>query len=167
MAKVHVGAEFTIDVEKDEGNSLRINGQPASMEIQSLGNGHFHVLRDNKSFYIEVVSTKKDEQSAILLVNGKKTEVAVKDRLHLLLEKMGMTGEQARKVNELKAPMPGLVLEIKVAEGAEVKAGDPLLILEAMKMENVLKSPGDGIVKSVQVKKGTSVEKNQLLIAFQ
>ena len=63
--------------------------------------------------------------------------------------------------------MPGLVLEILVEPGHSVNAGDPLMILEAMKMENVLKSPGQAIVKSVEVVKGAPVEKNQVLIHFE
>ena len=62
--------------------------------------------------------------------------------------------------------MPGMVLNILVAEGQQVKKGDSLLVLEAMKMENVLKSPTDGVIKKVVATKGTAVEKNQLLIQF-
>ena len=62
--------------------------------------------------------------------------------------------------------MPGLILDLKVKPGDEVKKGDIVLILEAMKMENIIKSPGDGLVKSVKVKLKDSVEKNQILIQF-
>ena len=63
--------------------------------------------------------------------------------------------------------MPGLILEINVKEGQEVKENDPLLILEAMKMENVINSPREGIIKSVEVKQGQTVDKNMLLIEFE
>jgi biotin carboxyl carrier protein len=69
-------------------------------------------------------------------------------------------------VNHIKAPMPGLIIDLRVKEGDVVKQNDPLIILEAMKMENVIKSPGDGTVKAVKVQKGNSVEKNQVLIEF-
>jgi biotin carboxyl carrier protein len=62
--------------------------------------------------------------------------------------------------------MPGLIIDLRVKEGDQVKAGDPLLILEAMKMENIIKASGDSIVKSLKVKKGETVEKNQVLIEF-
>jgi biotin carboxyl carrier protein len=62
--------------------------------------------------------------------------------------------------------MPGLIIDLKVNQGDIVKAGDTLLILEAMKMENIIKSTGEGTVKNVKVKKGDSVEKNQVLIEF-
>ena len=70
------------------------------------------------------------------------------------------------KVNNVRAPMPGLIIDLKVRNGDTVKAGDALLILEAMKMENIIKAPGDATVKSVKVSKGDGVEKNQVLIEF-
>ena len=79
---------------------------------------------------------------------------------------MGMNNTSAGKINSLKAPMPGLIIDLKVKAGDTVKQNDPLLILEAMKMENIIKSPGEGVVKLVKIKKGDSVEKNQVLIEF-
>ena len=67
---------------------------------------------------------------------------------------------------ELSFRVPGRLTEVAFDEGDAVKAGDPLLILEAMKMENIIKAAGDSVVKSVKVKKGESVEKNQVLIEF-
>ncbi len=87
--------------------------------------------------------------------------------MDFLLQSMGLDTLNSKKINEIKAPMPGLVLDIKVSEGSVVKKGDVLLVLEAMKMENNLKSPADGIVKKIVAKKGTAVEKNQLLISFE
>jgi len=60
--------------------------------------------------------------------------------------------------------MPGLILRMMVEEGQEVKKGDSLCVLEAMKMENVLKAAGDGVVKKIVVKEKTTVEKGQLMI---
>jgi len=79
---------------------------------------------------------------------------------------MGISNLDSAQVNDMKAPMPGLILDILVTPGQEVKKGDQLLILEAMKMENVLKAPGDGTVSSIEVAKGDSVEKGQVLIKF-
>ena len=62
--------------------------------------------------------------------------------------------------------MPGLIQRIEVNKGDEIHKGDPLLILEAMKMENVIKSPGEGIVSTIHVREKASVEKNELLISF-
>ncbi len=165
MAKVLIG-EKEIDVFRADGGRLILNGELFEFDQASLGDGHYHVLRDNKTFLVEVLSVNASEKRVVLSINGKKVDLHVKEKMDLLLEKLGMSAEASRKINELKAPMPGLILEIKVEEGMEVKAGDPLLILEAMKMENVLKSAGDGIVKKIAVTKGNSVEKNQVLITF-
>jgi biotin carboxyl carrier protein len=90
----------------------------------------------------------------------------VKDKLDLLLEKMGINQPSGIKVEDIKAPMPGLIIDIKVIEEQEVEQGEAIMILEAMKMENILKSPQKGIIKTIKVKKGQSVEKNQILIQF-
>jgi biotin carboxyl carrier protein len=71
-----------------------------------------------------------------------------------------------KKINEIKAPMPGLVLRIPINEGDSVSKGEGLLVLEAMKMENIIKSPGDVVVSKILVKPGQAVEKNQLLVSF-
>ena len=83
-----------------------------------------------------------------------------------MLHSLGMDNLASKKVADLKAPMPGLVLEIAVKVGQEVAKGDTLLILEAMKMENVIKSPTDGVIKSIAVNKADTVEKNQLILNF-
>ncbi|MNU01127.1 Glutaconyl-CoA decarboxylase subunit gamma [compost metagenome] len=77
-----------------------------------------------------------------------------------------MDGASSHKINDIKAPMPGLVLKVLVEDGSEVKKDDALVVLEAMKMENIIKSPSDGIVKSVKIKEKETVEKNQVMIAF-
>ena len=77
--------------------------------------------------------------------------------------KVGVT----QKVGDIKAPMPGLVIEVAVEIGQTVTKGDKVLILEAMKMENVIKAAGDGVVKAIHTTKGQPVEKGQLLIEME
>ena len=66
----------------------------------------------------------------------------------------------------VKAPMPGNILDVKVAAGASVKAGDVLVILEAMKMENEIVAPQDGTVASVNVHKGDTVNSGDVLVSM-
>ena len=80
---------------------------------------------------------------------------------------MGFSVGSSKHIDLIKAPMPGLILEINVVVEQKVKEDDPLLILEAMKMENVLTSPREGIIKNIAVEKGDAVEKNALLIEFE
>ena len=84
-----------------------------------------------------------------------------------LLKDLGMASQLTKKLEVLKAPMPGLIHKISVSAGDTVQKGEPLLILEAMKMENLIKSPGDGTIKEVVAAVGNSVEKNAVLIRFE
>ncbi|MBK7818477.1 MAG: acetyl-CoA carboxylase biotin carboxyl carrier protein subunit [Sphingobacteriaceae bacterium] len=106
------------------------------------------------------------EKTMVLKINSVKYTIELKDKYDELLHSLGMDNVASAKINQIKAPMPGMVLNILVHEGNEVKKGDVLLVLEAMKMENMLKSPTDGIIKKIAVQKGNAVEKNQLLIQF-
>jgi biotin carboxyl carrier protein len=84
-----------------------------------------------------------------------------------MLDTMGFTNNVSRIIKDVKAPMPGLVLDINVEEGDELAEGQRILILEAMKMENSIVMHTKGRVKKVNVKKGQAVEKNQVLIELE
>lgn len=139
----------------------------SNLDIVSLGNQNFHIIQNNKSYTIAILQYEKEEKLLLLSINGKKTQIKIQDKFDLLLKELGMSEVKGTKVNHIKAPMPGLIFELTVKEGEEVKKGDKILILEAMKMENVIKAAGDGIVKKIHITKGQAVEKNQLLIEFQ
>jgi biotin carboxyl carrier protein len=143
-----------------------VNGEAVVIDVAEPAEKYFHVIYKAKSFRAEIVKADIATKTFTVKVNGNTYPVQVKNKFDLLLEKMGMQAAVAGKVNSIKAPMPGLIIDLKVKEGDLVNQNDPLLILEAMKMENIIKSPGAGIVKSVKVKKGDSVEKNQILIEF-
>jgi biotin carboxyl carrier protein len=164
MYKATVGKEILEIESKDE--QITINGNPLDWDVIKIKEGYFHILHENKSYRAEVVKTDLTTKTCTLKINGTKYTVALKDKFDLLLEKLGMDAVNTNKVNSIKAPMPGLIIDLKIKVGDEVKQNDPLLILEAMKMENVIKSPGDAVVKAVKIKKGDSVEKNQVLIEF-
>ena len=154
---------FEIATEEDQ---LIINGNPLNWDLIKLGDGCFHILHQNKSYRAEVVKSDASSKTFSIKINNRIYTVALKDKFDLLLEKMGMSAALSSKVNQIKAPMPGLIIDLKVKDGDVVNAGDPLLILEAMKMENIIKSSGQATVRSVKVKKGDSVEKGQILIEF-
>jgi biotin carboxyl carrier protein len=143
-----------------------VDGKPVSLDIISVSANYFHILFQDVSYRAEVVKADHAAKTFTIRINGRPYNVLIKNKFDLLLEQMGMQNAGAGKVNSVKAPMPGLIIDLKVKEGDSVKQNDPLLILEAMKMENVIKSPGDGVVKAVKVEKGNSVEKNQVLIEF-
>jgi biotin carboxyl carrier protein len=157
--------EFTIEFERDMVSG-KVNHSSFNWDIKQVSEGVYHVIRDNKTYTIMVESYDSENHILNLRINGKSIVIETQDRIQQLLKAMGMDATAGKKVNELKAPMPGLVLRIAVLEGDSVKKGDALLVLEAMKMENIIKSPGDGLVSKIVVKPGQAVEKNQLLVVF-
>jgi len=156
----------TFDISDEKGDIL-VNNQPFTWDFQDISDNHFHIIKDNKSYNAELVEANYVEKIFKLKVNGTIHTVNLKNRTDLLLEKMGMSSAASAKLNNLKAPMPGLIFEMKVKVGDEVKKGDVLLILVAMKMENAIKAVGDGIVKSIKTNTGDTVEKGQLIMEFE
>ena len=127
----------------------------------------FHVLNDSKPYQAEIISADFIAKKYTVKVNNNTYEVAISNPLDELIKSMGIERGKTKVVNAIKAPMPGLILEISVEVGQTVKENDPLLILEAMKMENSFLSPRDGVIKSIAVVKGNTVDKGQLLIEFE
>lgn len=156
----------TFDIQQNATETL-LNGEPFGWDFAKTHDGNFSILYKNRSFNAEVIEADYASKSFVLKINNSVYTVDVKDRFDILLDQLGMSNATTTKVNDLKAPMPGLVVDIKVSVGDLVKKGDTLLILEAMKMENVLKATGDGKVKSIKVATRENVEKNQVMIEFE
>lgn len=126
-----------------------------------------HLLHNNKSFTIELLESNFVKRNYILKVNGNVYKINIGTPLDKLIKEMGLSLGNASVENDVIAPMPGIILEVNVSEGEEVKKGDFLCVLEAMKMENTLSAPRDGIVKSINIAKGATVDKGMLLIEFE
>lgn len=136
----------------------------SSLDLQKMNESQFHVLKNNKSYKTEFLGGDINKKKYLIKINSNSYEVDISNELDLLIKEMGLSINAAQAVNDVKAPMPGLILDVNVKNGDEVKAGDYLLVLEAMKMENTLTAPRDGVVKKIHVEQGNTVEKNQLLV---
>lgn len=141
-----------------------LNGVPVEADVIKLAPNKFHLLINHQSYSLELIEKSENSKSMKILVNGVKQEISIKDQYDTLLAQLGMDKMMSSKSNSVKAPMPGLVLRIMVNEGDTVKKGDPLLVLEAMKMENIIKADGEGVIKRIAVEPKQVVEKNTLLI---
>ena len=165
--KVNGNKEFKTELAKQNNNiSGTLNGVEFKADIIKVRDGVYHLLKNNVSYNLEVVKHIPEEKKLVVKINNTPYSLDIKDKYDDLLHSLGLDNLASKKVNDIKAPMPGMVLNILVAEGQEVKKGDGLIVLEAMKMENILKSPTDGIIKKIAINKGVAVEKNQLLIQF-
>ena len=128
---------------------------------------HYHILHNHQSYNVEVLEANYATKTFALKVNGSTHTVQLEDELDTLIKQLGLSLKTNQKTNNLKAPMPGLVLDVVVQVGQTIKKGDTLLILEAMKMENSLKCQADAVVKAIHVKKGMPVDKGELLIEME
>jgi biotin carboxyl carrier protein len=159
--------EFKVDFNHENRLSGKVNDLDFIIDLIRTKANSYHLIKDHKSYNIEILKADATEKAFTILVNGHKFHLDVKDRYDELLKNLGMDNMSAGVVKEVKAPMPGLVVDIMIEPGIEVAKDDPVIVLEAMKMENVLKSPTEGIIKSIAIEKGQAVEKNQVLIHFE
>jgi biotin carboxyl carrier protein len=167
MYKISTGTN-TFDVAIDRlGTSGKANEVAFNFDVVKQNENSWHLLHNNKSYNIQIAKADIANKAFVIVVNGMEYEVKAKDDFDILLDKLGLSNLTQHKVNNIKAPMPGLVLEILVEVGQAVEKDTQLLILEAMKMENVLKSPAAGVVKKIEVVKGQAVEKNYVLLTFE
>ncbi|SFZ91886.1 Biotin-requiring enzyme [Flaviramulus basaltis] len=139
----------------------------SKLDALKVSESKYHIIQNHKSYKTEITKTNFNSKSYQVKVNNNTYNINIFNNLDLLIKDMGFTIGAAKHVNSIKAPMPGLILEINIKVGQEVKENDSLLILEAMKMENILTSPRDGVIKSISANKGDAVEKNQLLVEFE
>ncbi|TSD64575.1 acetyl-CoA carboxylase biotin carboxyl carrier protein subunit [Inquilinus sp. KBS0705] len=165
MYKIKVNSTYDFEVDRAAA-ALVVNTDIIDADIKQLNKLLYHIINNNASYTAEVISFDKEAKTAEIKVNNNIYTVAAKDEFDVLLDKMGLSNLNTAKISDIKAPMPGMVLKVLVEEGAAVKKGDNLFVLEAMKMENIIKSPANVVVKTIKIKPGDKVEKGQILILF-
>lgn len=147
---------FEFEFSKQEIESLQVLETSQKQTTALLGNS----LYKGK---VSEVANKTFETGT----QGRTFQVKIKDNLDQLIDSLGLSKPKTSKLSSIKAPMPGLVIQIAVEEGQTVAENDKILILEAMKMENVLRIPHDATIKKVLVKSGQAVDKGQVLIELE
>lgn len=166
MSQLTVNEKHPFNIEQKDEKTF-IDSKEFVFDLKQIRDNIFHILHKNKSYTAELVSIDRQEKKAKVKINGNEYDVSLQDKYAKLLETMGMNHSAKNSAPTLKAPMPGMVLDILIKAGDQVNKGDSLLILEAMKMENIIKSSTTEIIKSIEVEKGSTVEKNQLLLTFE
>ena len=158
-------AEREFEVEILGNNQVSIDGVVYTVDFESVsGQPVFTMLVDGKSFEAHI---SQDDDTWQVLMGGTLYRAQVEDEREYRLRGATGAGEGAGGEFILKAPMPGLVVQVPVNEGDEIKKGDVLVILESMKMQNELKAPRAGLVKRVEVKEGDSVEQRETMLVLE
>lgn len=133
--------------------------------FKNSGN-NLHLIHENNSHQATLIASNYLNGTYSIRVNSNMYEVEIQRPVNNIIHKMGYADRSAKTVNAVKAPMPGIIIDLKVEKGQTVKEGDTLLILEAMKMENAILCPRDTTIKEVYTSVGDTVDKNKLLIDF-
>lgn len=153
-----------IEVERD-GGTLSVQGRPINVSLAETGPGHYSLLVDGKSL---VVAVEPGEPGTFRLRSSQRIHVAeVLGRRERLLRDAQGGDARSRHHHSVRSPMPGLIVKVHVAPGDTVRAGDPLVVLEAMKMENEIRATHEGVVERVHVRPADAVLKNAPLIEFE
>jgi len=155
--------EYNITEKGETPFSFEVNGKAVVIDAFSPGKNTLHILYNSNSYNAELIEYRAEDKTAVVKVNNALYEIKLKDETDDLLERLGI-GKSQQKAQQIKAPMPGKVIDIKVKEGDSVNKGDGLLVLEAMKMENIIKAPEAAVIKKIRATKGKAVEKNEILI---
>ncbi len=156
--QILVNDQYTLEVRPEEA---------AQLDVVPDGPHHFHVLHEGRAFRAKVVQADYAACRFTVQMDGQLYNVHIADAYTRLVRHLGMSTSSKHKADTVKAPMPGLVLQVFAQPGQTVQKGEPLLILEAMKMENVLKAANEGVVKEVLVCKGQAVEKGATLVVLE
>ncbi len=147
-------------------NNVWIENPDKTIKIVQQNNETLLLITPNKVYTITCLNINHETKTLTLLYNGQKFNASITEPLDEILKSMGLENALTPKISDLKAPMPGLVLQVLVNPGDQVAKGDKILVLEAMKMENAIKSPTDGIIDDVLVQQAQAVDKNQILVTF-
>ena len=134
------------------------------LDLVKKSAAEFHCIKDYRSVNAKLLHADTANKNLQIEVAGEIFSVSIKDDLDQMLEKMGLDVTEGKQVKEIKAPMPGLVIDISVKEGQDVKEGERILILEAMKMENSIMIHADATIKKISVSPGQAVDKGQVLV---
>jgi len=169
MSRYHVvvdGKEFDVEVNyRSEQYEVSVNGRALRVQSHRLGESRSLLLVDNQSLEVDVRAN--GEGCKIVFMKGMEVPASVEDYNLAQIRKTAGFKSGPSVESAFRAPMPGLVIDVRVQPGQKVKRGDPLLVIEAMKMENIIKAKADAVVKVTHVSSGRSVEKGDLLLEFE
>lgn len=161
QVRINEGTAKSIVVDQ---NNVTVDEKSLDFDIQPLANGSYSLIVNGKSYVAYIEEINREKKQLKLRVNSSIFDIAIQEPIDILLSKMGLDMTKMQKIEPIKAPMPGLILKVMVEEGQQIKKGEPVLILEAMKMENVFKAAADATVKAIKINPGQAVEKGEVLI---
>lgn len=160
--------ELILNELSKDGTKGKLAEKDFNYDVVQVSENRWHVINEKgESFSVSLESYNSENKHYGLKIDGQEIEVGLLTEFDLLLKDLGISAQGSKKIKEIKAPMPGLVIDVHVKPGDLVKEGETVLVLEAMKMENVIKASTDVKVKKVNVKNGDTIEKGFVMVSFE
>lgn len=157
------GKRYKIYIPK-ESNPV-INGNEQDIDFVEQEDFHYAFDWKGKRFHCELVS--RDQNKAVVKVNGVEYKYSLDSIFSYVRRGMIASGDNKIPSNDILSPMPGKIVDVFLNEGDLVNAGEPVLTLEAMKMQNEITADCNGFIKKIRVNPGQSVMKDELLVEIQ
>lgn len=155
----------TVEVDLS-GERPRVNGREVEADLaQVAGSSLWHLRADGRSYPLDLRPGIARGEWEVTIGGRNVTATAVDERTRTIRDLAG--AQEVETERTILAPMPGLVVRVEVEVGEAVRAGQGVVIVEAMKMENELKAPGDGVVARIEVEAGETVEKGAVLLVLE
>jgi pyruvate carboxylase subunit B len=155
--------KFVLSIREAHGGlEVALDGQRLTVDITRVGTTQcYSLLVDGRSYEVQVCRNGENYE---VVLNQRRYGVTVESERTRLLKNLASAREKSQGAEEIKAAMPGLVVKVEVKAGDRVRAGDGLVIVEAMKMENELRAPRPGVIERVFVDRGMTVDQGQTLV---
>jgi biotin carboxyl carrier protein len=159
------GKQEKIEILSSQGNEIEVmvGDRKYQLDIIEVENGVYSILMNGTSFNVELIRNDLKKYSANTLYNSFDVEIIDAETRYL----KNRRGNEAEEQSFISTPMPGKVVKILAKQGQQVKAGETLIIVSAMKMESEYKVSSDRIVKEILVTEGDNIDGNQPLISLE
>jgi acetyl/propionyl-CoA carboxylase alpha subunit len=162
---VRVGeSEHAVDL---DGDTLALDGQSVRGRVEELDGTPVHLVTIGNEVHRVVVRRGVDRGAYELWLDGYRLSVEALDERARVIRDLSRKSATAAGTTKLTAPMPGLIVRVAVREGDDVRAGQGVVVMEAMKMENELRIASAGKVKRIHVDAGSTVERGALLLELE
>ncbi len=167
--QTHIAGKTEANALTLSGSEFIFNDKNYSYEYKMLDKGIILIRMNDKNFIVEyeLNENERENNEFTFNIHSHKVTMVCKNELDVLVDKIAGGKKDNKLKNEIHSPMPGIILKINVKEGDEIKKGDVILVLEAMKMENEIKAARDCKIKKISVEEKKSVNKNELLIVLE
>lgn len=157
--------QYHIEINSNDAvQAVKLNGKKYQAELLKISDTLYSLIIDNFSHQLFI---EQSSQGYVISIHGAKYKIDLEDERTHQIRQLIKSDEKSRGQTEIKAPMPGLIVSVNVKEGQEIKKGEALFIIEAMKMENEIRATDDGVIKKILKKERDSVEKDAILMVME